>query len=525
MDNSWLLKLMIVLMMLTGFSGAVIPYIFSGIMRLKLMLTSAIFYLVSVILLAIFYVKNGTTSCMFLDLGSFNIKFHLEFLGVIFLGLLSCLWCLAVVYSWYYLNYNDLSLGRRPEDLRGPGLHKTPEDLHPREKGATTLSFLTLCIIAASLIAISANMITMFIFYELLTLMTIPLVFQGSFDDLGKYLRPLLYPAILLWLPAILYINYSAGSTDFFLIPDLELPRIHGVALLLLCIFGISKSAIMPLHTWLPAAMVARHPVSAMLHSVAVVNAGLFCIFKIMTYIFGFEYLRYLVGEFNWLIIIPGITIIYSGWLAFKAQELKQVLAYSTISQLSLSLLGIFLLSKAGLAAAVIHMLAHSAAKITLFFAAGVIYVTSGKKMVSDLRGLYYQMPITTILFCLSSLSLVGAPLFAGYYSKAYLYQAASEEDLVSAIITAGTLLTCLYIFKVVYSLFSSGEQLSCLALATQEDKTLESHETSINSQAPTREGISRENLGLIIPTAVCAAATIGFPIIAYIAEKLLGFL
>jgi multicomponent Na+:H+ antiporter subunit D len=496
---------MIVLMMLTGFSGAAIPYIFSGIMRLKLILTSAIFYLISVILLGIFYVKNGTTSCVLLDIGSFNVKFHLEFLGVIFLGILSCLWCVAVVYSWYYLDYNDASLGRRCEALGSPALHETLEDLHPREKSATILSFMTLCIIAASLIALSANMITMFIFYELLTLLTIPLVFQGSFDDLGRYLRPLLYPAILLWLPAILYINYSAGSTDFFLIPDLELPRIDGVILLLLCIFGISKSAIMPLHTWLPAAMVATHPVSAMLHSVAVVNAGLFCIFKIMTYIFGFEYLGYLVGEFNWLIIIPGITIIYSGWLAFKAQELKQVLAYSTISQLSLSLLGIFLLSKAGLAAAVIHMLAHSASKITLFFAAGSMYVMSGKKAVSDLRGLYYQMPMTTALFCLGGLSLIGVPLFAGYYSKSYLYQVASEEYLVLAIITAGTLLTCLYIFKVVYSLFSSDE-------------------TSRDPRA-WRDRNNRENLGLIIPTTICAAATIGFPVIAYIAEKLLRFL
>lgn len=505
MYSSLVLKIMIAITVGIGLLCAAVPFISRGRRKLVGMMTAAVFYLISIVLLGIFYVQNGIISCTLLDLGAFSIKFHLEFLGVIFLGNLASLWCITVYYAYHYL------VQKRTRES---------EYCH-------TLSFMALCVVAASLMAMSANMTTMFVFYELLTLFTIPLVYRSypsrltigsrkdtsilgsnpevlaqsareSFEDLNKYLRPLLYPALLLWLPAILYIGYVQGSTDFIGVSPLALSPFIGGILLLMCIFGIAKAALVPCHTWLPAAMVATHPVSAMLHSVAVVNAGLFCIFKIILYIFGFEYLNEIMGGFNWLVIIPGITIVYSGIRALMCDDIKQLLAYSTISQLATCLVGAFLLSKTGMAAAVIHMLSHSASKITLFFTAGTIYLLVGKSKISELEGLYYRMPFTTIIFCIASLSLMGMPLLAGYVSKAYLYDASHNHHVAYFILMLSTALTCLYMLKAMRGFFVKG-----------------------------KKGVKRvrEKLGLLVPSCICAIVTMIFPVIAYVAEKLLGFL
>ncbi len=474
MDNSLILKLMITITMMTGLACVLLPLISRSLFQL---LTVATFYLLSTILLALFYINNGAISAVFLSLGSFSIKLHLEFFGVIFLLLLASLWCVTVVYTWHYVSQSE---------ARGNSINYK-----------ILMSFMALCIIMASCVALSANMITMFIFYELLTLCTIPLVFLGNFVSLGKYLRPLLYPALLLWLPAILYIHSELGSTDFVTAPAMGVSPTCGIILLLMCIFGISKSAPVPFHSWLPAAMIATHPVSAMLHSVAVVNTGLFCVFKIIVYIFGLDYLKSVVGEFSWLIIIPGIGVFYASYRAFTAKNLKQVLAYSTISQLNFCVIGALLLSKAGIIAAVMQMVSHSAAKIVLFFSAGAIYLTTGKQEVSEMRGLYYQMPYTIIAFSVAGLSLCGSPLLAGYYSKAYLYEAAAEEYLAVTVITLGSIATCLYIMKVVYLFFIKAEY---------KHRVVESR-------------------GLLMPVFATICSILGFPLVAYIVEKLLGFL
>lgn len=490
MDSSLVLKIMIIITVAIGLLCAIVPFISRGRRKLIGMMAAGVFYLISIILLGTFYVQNGVASCSFLGLGAFTIKFHLEFLSVIFLGSLASLWCITIYYTYHYL--------AQTRAIESDYCH--------------TLSFMALCVVAATLMAMSANMVTMFVFYELLTLFTIPLVYQSRhsktheapesnprdpFSDLSKYLRPLLYSALLLWLPAILYINYTQGSTDFIGGSPMELPPAIGVIMLLLCIFGIAKAALIPCHSWLPAAMVAPHPVSAMLHSVVVVNAGLFCIFKIMLYIFGFEYLNETVGDFNWLVIIPSITIVYSGIRALMCDDIKQLLAYSTISQLATCLLGAFLLSKSGLAAAVMHMLSHSASKITLFFATGSIYLLTGKSKISELQGIYYRMPLTTIIFCIAALSLMGAPLLAGYVSKAYLYDASHEHYIASIILTISTVLTCLYMLKAMHGFFVNVEGAQKV----------------------------QEKLGLLIPTGICAVITMAFPIIAYVTERLLGFL
>lgn len=493
MYNSLVLKIMILTTIVIGLLCAVVPFITRGRRKLTGMMVAAFFYFISVIMLGVFYVQNGVISCTILELGAFSIKFHLEFLGVIFLGNLAALWCVTVYYSYHYL------LEKRV---------KESEYCH-------TLSFMALCTVTATLMAMSANMMTMFVFYELLTLFTIPLVYQSpklvagkstkifaqklqeSFENLNNYLRPLLYSALLLWLPAILYIAYAQGSTDFIGSPLLKLHPLTGILLLLVCIFGIAKAALMPCHTWLPAAMVAPHPVSAMLHSVAVVNAGLFCIFKIMLYVFSLEYLNEIIGVFNWLIIIPSITIIYSSVRAIMCDDIKQLLAYSTISQLATCLVGAFLLSKAGIAAAVIHMLSHSASKITLFFAAGSFYIFARKTKISELDGIFYCMPFTTIIFCIASLSLMGAPLLAGYVSKAYLYEASADYHLAYAILAISTALTCCYMIKAMRKFFVKVKGVK-----------------KVN-----------EKLGLLIPTSVCAIITMIFPVVAYVTEKLLGFL
>jgi multicomponent Na+:H+ antiporter subunit D len=219
--------------------------------------------------------------------------------------------------------------------------------------------------------------------------------------------------------------------------------------------FGIGKAALMPIHRWLPAAMVAPTPVSALLHAVAVVKAGVFTVVKVIVYIFGVDTLAQ-TAEAHWLIYIAGATILIASLIALRQDNLKRRLAYSTISQLSYVIMAAAILTPISVMAAALHIAAHAMGKITLFFAAGSIYTAAHKTEISQLNGIGRKMPWTMAAFGIAALSMIGVPPAAGFLSKWYMLQGAWEVGQYFAIgvIMLSTLLNAAYFLPIVYAAF-----------------------------------------------------------------------
>ena len=262
------------------------------------------------------------------------------------------------------------------------------------------------------------------------------------------------------------YVYYLSGNLDFVsggllttTLSGLEVNNIAISILLLLFIFGISKAAVMPFHSWLPAAMVAPTPVSALLHAVAVVKVGVFSIIKVLVYIFGLDIL---LGLFtvDFMIYICGFTIITTSVIALKQDNLKKLLAYSTISQLSYVVIAILILTPSAIIAASMHLVAHAVSKITLFFAAGAIYSSTGYTKISEMDGIGKNLKVVSIAFTLGAMSLVGIPLLVGFTSKWYIVQSSVEvgQWFILLVITISTLLNIGYFTPIIYKFFFKNE-------------------------------------------------------------------
>jgi multicomponent Na+:H+ antiporter subunit D len=254
----------------------------------------------------------------------------------------------------------------------------------------------------------------------------------------------------------------AAGTGDFvhggILQGKLGEPEVG--LLLGLFVFGIGKAAIMPVHRWLPAAMVAPTPVSALLHAVAVVKAGVFAITKIIVYIFGVEFLFDSPGS-GWLLYVAAFTIICASVVALRQQNIKRLLAYSTIAQLSYVVMAAAILKPLAEVGAAMHIVAHAFGKITLFFAAGAIYVASKKTELPQLRGIGRRMPWTMTAFTIGALSMIGVPPTAGFVSKWYILAGAFEADSLVAIFTiiASTALNAAYFLPILYLAWFAKEE------------------------------------------------------------------
>jgi len=310
-------------------------------------------------------------------------------------------------------------------------------------------------------IAFAGNLFTLFVFYELLTLSTYPLVIHKG-DDASRaggrtYLVILLGSSIGLQLLAIVATYLIAGHGDFtpggLLAGKVEGPLV-GV-LLALYMFGIGKAALMPMHRWLPAAMVAPTPVSALLHAVAVVKAGVFTVVKVVVYVFGLDLLAS-ESSTHWLLYAAGASILIASLIALRQDNLKRRLAYSTVSQLSYVTLAAAILAPISVVGAAMHIAAHALGKITLFFAAGSIYTAAHKTEVSELDGIGRRMPWTMGAFAVGALSLIGVPPTAGFLSKWFMLMGALETQqlLAVAVIIASTLLNAAYFLPIVYRAF-----------------------------------------------------------------------
>lgn len=372
---------------------------------------------------------------LFEMLPGLTVSFSVEPLGMLFALIASGLWIVNSIYSIGYMRGNE-------------------------EKHQTRFYVcFALAISAALAIAFSANLISLFLFYEVLTLITYPLVTHAGTDKAragGRiYLAILMGTSVLFLLPAVIYTWHISGTADFRpggILPADMAPAAVAI-LLALFMFGIGKAALMPFHRWLPSAMVAPTPVSALLHAVAVVKAGVFSVVKVIVYVFGLDALA---GATDWLVAIAGFTIISASFVALRADNLKRRLAYSTVSQLSYVVMAAAILAPLSVAGAALHIAAHAFGKITLFFAAGSIYTAAHKTEVSQLDGIGRRMPWTMTAFAIGALSMIGLPPAAGFVSKWYMVSGAMAQEhwFALSVIFASTLLNAGYFLPIIYRAF-----------------------------------------------------------------------
>jgi multicomponent Na+:H+ antiporter subunit D len=339
---------------------------------------------------------------MFSILPGVTVTLRADAMSMIFALVASSLWTIAVFYSMGYMRAHN-------------------EHAQTRFNACFALS-----IFGAIGVAFSDNLFTLYLFYEIVSICTYPLVAHHQdaegYNGARKYIVYLTTTAKAFLLPALILIYVLTGTLDFapnistgIFPPDVN----HGLVIMLyiFCLFGFAKNGIMPFHHWLPGAMVAPTPVSALLHAVAVVKVGVFCTTRVMLYVFGVDTMHALNLGIPTAYFV-GFTVIMASVLALSKNNLKERLAYSTISQLSYIIMGVALLTPAGIDGGLIHIVNHAFAKITLFFCAGAIYIAAHKKDISDMGGLGKTMPFTFGAFAIASLSMIGAPPVGGFVTK-----------------------------------------------------------------------------------------------------------
>jgi multicomponent Na+:H+ antiporter subunit D len=387
-------------------------------------------------------VLNGRTPELVLlrILPGVELAFRVDAFGLLFALGASLLW---IATSFYSIGY-----------MRSLGEH------------AQTRYFacFALALSATTGVAFSANLFTLFLFYEALTLSTFPLVGHKETPEAKagarKYAIYLLGAAKLFLLAAVILTYNAAGTLDFRkggIFPAVALdadPMLLSVVFALF-LFGFAKNAVMPLHSWLPAAMVAPTPVSALLHAVAVVKTGVFATLRVFLFVYGPEAMRQL-GVDTLALGVTAVTILVGSLLALAQDNLKARLAFSTISQLSYIVLGGALLTTSGIVGGIAHVTNHAVSKITLFLCAGSIYVSTHKTEVSQMPGLARQMPWTMAAFAVASLSLIGIPPASGFVSKWYLALGSVERGSMwlLGVLLASSLLSAAYLGPVVYAAY-----------------------------------------------------------------------
>ena len=336
---------------------------------------------------------------------------------------------------------------------------------HHPHKTRRFFSFYTLSLTATMGIALSANFFTLYLFYELLTFVTWPLVIHNETPEAKRagqtYLIYSLAGAAMV-LAAMVVTWWAAGTLDFtpggLLGPETSVATIRLVIALLVAGFGV-KAAVMPMHIWLPTAMAAPTPVSALLHAVAVVNAGCFGLLRTFYSVVGFEALNRAALS-GMLLALASVTILVGSVIALRQDHLKRRLAYSTVSQLGYITLGIFSGHPALLLGSLLHFVNHALMKITLFFCAGAIITETGLEKVSQMDGIGRRMPLVMGAFTLAALGLVGVIPINGFLSKWFLFQGALEaaRPEIILVLFASALLNAFYFFPIIGAAFFRGE-------------------------------------------------------------------
>lgn len=378
------------------------------------------------------FIKNGylIEFKLFDIIPGISLKFKVDSLGLFFALMASFLWFLTTFYSIGYMRGNN------------------------EKKQTRFFVFFAISMFSAIGAAFSGNLFTLYLFYELITFATYPLVAhketKEAIQGARRYLSYLLITSVLFFLPALIYVYTVAGTLEFTvggLLSSVSSTDkgVLGV-MLLLFVFGSAKAAVMPVHLWLPSAMVAPTPVSALLHAVAVVKTGVFVIIRIFIHIYGVEFLKSIFMT-NIVTIFAAFTIIVASMVALRQDNIKARLAYSTISQLSYIVLAISLLSNQAIIGSVMHIVTHGFAKITLFFWAGAVYVANHKTKVSELDGIAKYMPFSMAAFTVGAISMIGFPPMGGFISKWFIANGAvsANQSWVLAILVVSALLNAGY--------------------------------------------------------------------------------
>lgn len=370
------------------------------------------------------------------------LQFRVDSFGMLFALVASSLWIVTSLYSIGY--------------MRGLKEHAQTR----------FFSFFAIALSATIGVAFSANLLTLYIFYELLSLSTYPLVTHHQDKEArggGRtYLTYLLGTSVGFALPALIFIAWKTGGAMDFSAAGMLAGKISGseaTVLFLLLVFGFAKGGLMPFHSWLPGAMVAPTPVSALLHAVAVVKVGVFCILRVITGVFGVDFLQGL-GIANIITGVAAFTVVTSSLIALTQDNLKRRLAFSTIGQLSYIILGASLLTRSGITGSFMHIAMHAFGKITLFFCAGAIFEATGRKYISQLNGIGKAMPYTMAAFAIGAMSVIGLPLTGGLISKFYLVYGTVEgqQYWMTAVYLISSLLNAAYFFPIIFRAFFTKE-------------------------------------------------------------------
>ena len=437
--------MIILVILIPIIAGALVPMLsFKKRWHMEVFLESAVI-LNSILVWYLLLHHSDSTFLLAHFTGDLSICFKVDGMGMVFAGLVSALWPFATLYAFEYMTKEE---------------HEKIFFLFYTMTYGITLG-----------IALSANLLTMYFFYELLTLVTVPLVMHTLTREAilasRKYLYYSLGGAAFAFIGLIMIIIYGT-TTDFILGGVLDLTKIGGRTNVLLFVyvmaflgFGV-KGAVFPFNSWLPQAGVAPTPVTALLHAVAVVKSGAFAIIRLTYYSFGVDFLKGTWAQTTVMLVVM-FTIVYGCSRAVKETHLKRRLAYSTISNLSYILFGVTIMTPLGLVGALTHLIFHAVIKICSFFCAGAIIHQTGKQYVHELDGMGYRMPCVFGIFTVSALALMGVPGLAGFISKWNLASAAAESGnpvayLGIACLLISALLTAIYMLTIVVRAFFPGK-------------------------------------------------------------------
>ena len=361
----------------------------------------------------------------------FSLTFRMDGLAALFAGMVSLMWPLVMIYAFEYMRESK------------------------RQNGFFAFFVMTFGITLG--IAFSGNMITLYVFFEMLTLVTIPLVTHyGDRESMfagRKYAAYTIGGASLAFFPVVL--TALDGNAGIFTPGGILSASYDRRILLIAFLFGFfgfaAKSALFPLYDWLPVASVAPTPVTALLHAVAVVNAGVFAVARMTYYVYGADFLK---GTYvrDICLAAASFSLVFGAVMALREKHFKRRLAFSTMSNLSYMLWGMMLLTTEGFAAGMLHMAFHGIIKMTLFLCAGAFMHASGKAYIYEINGIGKRMPVTFTLYTLGALSLTGIPLFCGFISKFYLITAGIAEGSAPALAGAAALMAAAF-FCAMYTL------------------------------------------------------------------------
>ncbi len=400
--------------------------------------------LVGIIIWGVFH--EHSYESRFTVIAGIDLVLRVDALSVLFVTLSSILWFLTTIYAIGYLEGS-------PNRSRFFG-------------------FFSLCVASTMGIAMAGNLFTFFLFYEVLTLTTYPLVVhRGTEKALKAGKTYLIYTltggAVLLFGVVWLYI--LAGPTEFSQAGSLEhigAEHYHLLKIIfVLLIAGLGvKAALVPLHGWLPEAMVAPAPVSALFHAVAVVKAGAFGIVRIIYNVYGIEFAS-MLGLTTSLAAVAAITIIYGSLKALQQDDIKKRLAYSTVSQIAYIVLGIAIVGKIATIGGIVHIVHQGIMKITLFLCAGNLAETLGLRSINQINGVGRRMPFTMAAFTVAALGMIGIPPMAGFITKWYLGIGAVQagQTWVVAVLASSSLLNAAYFLPIVYSAWFKESSISWL--------------------------------------------------------------